>query len=72
MEPEAGCCGKDAKPEKSRDSERDRENERQGMMETEMEILRRKDREMRESGDKQKETKKRESEMHREERCQEE
>lgn len=44
-----------------------KENERQEMMETEVEIPRKKkDTEMRESGDKQKETKKRETEMQRE------
>lgn len=42
MKPEAGSPGRDTKPEKPRDSEGDRENGRSGMMETEMEIPRKK------------------------------
>lgn len=44
MKPEAGSPGRDTKPEKPKDSEGDRENGRSGIMETEMEIPRKKDR----------------------------
>lgn len=47
MKPELVAPGRDTKPEKPRDSEGDRENGRSGMMETEMEIPRKKDIEMR-------------------------